>query len=612
MAARPAPQSNDNRLVGRIAGSFEAVELHHLGIRGGDAVTAATTHDGSLVGGDSEVPREPSRFQKGDHLGDGEFRAGHDDQLPTTSAHTPYDARVDVTRYAPSGMVCSVDHLASSAGIAMLRAGGSAADAAIATSAVLAVTTQHMCGMGGDLFAIVHHERGAPAVLNASGRAGSGADPERMRADGHTAMPMTGDIRSVPVPGCVDGWLALHGRFGRLPLTTVLEPARRYAIDGFPASPILAWSASTVLDLPGAGDYRAAGTIAPGTLIRRPGVARALAAVAEGGREAFYRGEFGAGLLALGDGEYEPDDLTTANADWVEPLGIDAWGHRVWTVPPNSQGYLTLAAAGILQAFDLPADPAESLWAHLLIEAARQAGFDRFDALFEGADGHALIEPGRLSARGAAIHSEAAASLPDPRLQAGGTIYLCAVDEDRMGVSLIQSNASGWGAHIVEPVTGIFLQDRGIGFNLEPGHPAEYGPRRRPPHTLAPALVTTENGELVMVLGTMGGDSQPQIILQLLARMLHAGQTPGAALAAPRWVLASIGGGDFGTWRSRGAVEVQLEAGAPDGWRSGLEQRGHRTASPFHVGHAHVIAIEGDHLAGAADPRALAEAAAGY
>ena len=523
----------------------------------------------------------------------------------------PYDACVDVTRYAPSGMVCTVDHLASGAGVAMLRAGGSAADAAVAASAVLAVTTQHMCGMGGDLFALVHHERGAPAVLNASGRAGSGADAQRMRADGFTSMPMTGDIRSVPVPGCVDGWLALHERFGRLPIADVLQPARRYAADGFPASPILAWATGGVLDLPGADDYRAPGPIRPGTVIRRPGVARALAAVAEAGRDGFYRGDFGEGLLALGGGEYVADDLATPNADWVEPLGIDAWGHRVWTTPPNSQGYLTLAAAGILQGLDLPADPADPRWAHLLVEATRQAGHDRLRVLFEGADGRALLAPERLAAGRASVHPERAADLAGPPQQPGGTIYLAAVDGERMGVSLIQSNASGWGAHIVEPATRIFLQDRGIGFSLDPGHPAEYGPRRRPPHTLSPALVTTPEGDLSMVLGTMGGDSQPQILLQLLARMLHGGETPGAALAAPRWVLGNVGGGDFGTWRSGGEVEVQLEAGAPPAWRTGLEQRGHATGSPFHVGHAHVIARGEEHLAGAADPRALAEAAAG-
>src|SRR2546423_43483 len=189
---------------------------------------------------------------------------------------------------SPSGMVCSVDHLASSAGVAMLRAGGSAADAAVAASAVLAVTTQQMCGMGGDLFALVHDDVGPPACLNASGRAGSGADPQRLRDEGHTVMPPSGDIRSVPVPGCVDGWLALHTRFGRLPLADVLEPARAYAADGFPASPTLALSAPGITRLPHSDDYRVAGGLQAGTLIRRPGVAEALEAIAKHGRDAWY------------------------------------------------------------------------------------------------------------------------------------------------------------------------------------------------------------------------------------------------------------------------------------------------------------------------------------
>src|SRR4051794_22950266 len=156
------------------------------------------------------------------------------------------------SRFATNGMVCAVDHLAANAGVAMLRGGGSAADAAIATSAVLAVTTQHMCGLGGDLFALVHQPGDdAPAVLNASGRSGSGADADRLRADGHAAMPAYGDIRAVPVPGCVDGWLTLHERFGRLPIGEVLAPARTYAADGFPASPLLAWVAPSVAELPG-------------------------------------------------------------------------------------------------------------------------------------------------------------------------------------------------------------------------------------------------------------------------------------------------------------------------------------------------------------------------
>lgn len=515
------------------------------------------------------------------------------------------------TRYAPEGMVCSVDHLASGAGVAMLRAGGSAADAAIAASAVVAVTCQHMCGMGGDLFALVHAtDEPTPVALNASGRAGSGADPERMRREGHTEMPMRGNIRSVPVPGCVDGWVALHDRFGRLPLAEVLEPARGYAADGFSASPLLAASIFVLDGVAHTDDYPR--DAKAGTVIRRPGVARALEAIGRDGRDAFYLGDFGTGLLEVGASEFAQEDLATPEADWVTPLRATAWGRDLWTIPPNSQGYLTLASAWIADQLDLPTDPADPLWAHLLVEASRQAAFDRDEVLHERADGHALVSPERLGRRAAAIEPERAAVLGDAPQRSGGTMFLCAVDGDRMGVSLIQSNASGWGAHIVEPNTRIFLQDRGIGFSLEAGHPAEYGPRKRPPHTLSPALVTTPGGALDAVIGTMGGDSQPQILLQMLARLLHGGAEPGDAVAAPRWVLgASQGGGGFDTWNARGAVRVEVERGAPSDWRAGLESRGHLVADARNVGHAHLIVNRGDHLAGASDWRSFAGSAAG-
>jgi gamma-glutamyltranspeptidase/glutathione hydrolase len=520
------------------------------------------------------------------------------------------------TTLARNGMVCAVDHLAAGAGVAMLRAGGSAADAAVAASAVLAVTTQHMCGMGGDLFALVHHRAGPPDALNASGRAGSGADADRLRAEGHREMPRIGDIRSVPVPGCVDGWLALHERHGRLPLADVLEPARAYAADGFPASATLAPSVQLVASLPEAADYTAGGPVSSGTVIRRPGVARTLAAIAAGGRAAFYEGEFGEGLLQLGAGEYTADDLARSQADWVAPLVADAWGHRLWTVPPNSQGYLTLAGAAIAAGLDLPSDPDDPQWAHLTIEAARQAGFDRPAVLHEHADGAALLAIDRLSARRAAIDPSRAAALGDT-YATGGTIYLCAVDGERMGVSLIQSNASGWGSLLVVPGVRIFLQNRGLGFSLEPGHPAEYGPGRRPPHTLAPALVTTGDDGLAMTTGTMGGDTQPQILLQLLARLLHAGESPADAVAAGRWALAGPEGArGFDTWAGGGRVRVAIEGNAPSSWDAGLTERGHdvaRTGMFDHgFGHAHVIVNRGDHLAGASDPRARGGAATGY
>jgi gamma-glutamyltranspeptidase / glutathione hydrolase len=516
------------------------------------------------------------------------------------------------SRYATGGMVCAVDHLAAQAGVSVLRAGGNAADAAVAASAVLAVTTQHMCGMGGDLFALVHRPGDrAPAVLNASGRAGSGADSDRLRAEGHTAMPAKGDIRAVPVPGCVDGWVTLHERFGALPLGDVLAPAIHYAVDGFAASPILSWVASMVTSLPGGADFAAA--THPGAVVRRPGVGRALRAVAEGGRDAFYGGEFGEGLLALGAGEYDADDLAKPNADWVEPIGADAWGRRIWTVPPNSQGYLTAAAAWIASGLPLPEDPDDALWAHLTVEAARAAAWDRIDVLHEHADGAPLLDPARLAPRRDAIDPARAAVLGDS-YRDGGTIYLCAVDERRMGVSLIQSNAGGFGADIAEPSTGIFLQNRGIGFSLEPGHPAEYGPRRRPPHTLSPALVTHPDGSLDMVIGTMGGDSQPQVLLQLLTRILGHGEAVGDAVAAGRWSLAGAGDGSgFTTWEARGQVQVLVEESAPGGWVAGLESRGHvARMTPGNFGHAHAIAVRDGFLEGASDPRALSGEAAAY
>jgi len=252
----------------------------------------------------------------------------------------------DRTVLAPRGMVCTVDQLASSAGVAVLRAGGSAADAAVAAGAVLAVTTQHMCGMGGDLFALVHSGGPSPATLASVGRAGSGASAAALRADGFDEMPMRADVRSATVPGCVDGWLALHGRFGRLPLAEVLAPAREYAVSGFPASPLLSRAVRRIGGVPGADDYFRSGPVRVGGMMRRPLLARAFDAIVEGGREAFYGGEFGAGLIDLGRGLFTADDLARSCAGWETPLRVRAWGHDVWTVPPPSQGYLTLAGEG--------------------------------------------------------------------------------------------------------------------------------------------------------------------------------------------------------------------------------------------------------------------------
>jgi len=510
-------------------------------------------------------------------------------------------------------MVCSVDHLASSAGVEVLTQGGTAADAAIAASAVLAVTTPHMCGIGGDLFALVHHGDGPPDVLDAAGRAGAGADAARLRAEGRTTMPFTGDVRAATVPGCVDGWVALHERHGRLALADVLAPAIRLAAEGFPASPLLVFTLDRIAGVAGAEELTATSP-GFGERVVRPQLARTLAGVAMGGREAFYEGHFGQALVEVGRGEYDPADLATPGAAWVDPVRRRVWGHDVWTVPPVSQGYLTVLSAAIVEALvgdDLP-DPTTPEWAHLLVEATRLAAHDRPAVLHDGADGAALVADEVVAAKAAGYDPDARADLHAPAA-GGGTIYLCAVDGEGMGVSLIQSNASGYGCHVAVPGTGVLLHNRGIGFSLEEGHPAEYAPGRKPPHTLSPALVTRPDGTLRQVIGTMGGDSQPHIVLQLLARTLVHGEEPGAALEAPRFVLASGTGQGFDTWTAPDQV-VRVEAHAPEAWDAGLADRGHRVEraalDPAGFGHAHVIQLEPDGMrAGAADVRSVVGAA---
>lgn len=530
--------------------------------------------------------------------------------------------------HAPAGMVATADQLASSAGLGVLRDGGTAVDAAVAAAAVLAVTSPHMCGMGGDLFALVHQPGEPVAALCAAGRAGSGADALQLRVEGFDHMPPEGDIRVVTVPGCVDGWLELHRRYGRLPLGQVLEPAITYAAAGFPASPLLAATAPGIVHLRGAHDFRepamaTGGRLQPGTMIRRPGVAANLGAIITSGRSGFYQGAFGEGLLQLGNGLFKRGDLARVQAEWVEPVQAHAWGHDLWATPPPSQAYLTLAAAAVASEIGLPDDPDDPAWAHRLGEAARLVGLDRRDVLYEGADGAALLARDRLNLRWAAFDEDKRSVFqPEPapwrtmkpEPSADDTTALCVVDRERMAVSLIQSNAGGWGAHIIEPNTGEFLHNRGIGFSLEAGHPAEYAPGRRPPHTLAPALVTTPDGATKAVLATMGGDTQPQILLQLLARVLAGGASAGAAMDAPRWML---GDGRFGTWSGDGPDGVTLEERAAPLWQEGLEARGHRVAvagtTPDHrFGHAHLVVLDDGMLEGAADPRALIGAAAGY
>jgi gamma-glutamyltranspeptidase/glutathione hydrolase len=514
---------------------------------------------------------------------------------------------------APSTMVVSADQLATQAGIGAMALGGNAVDAAIATNAVMAVVAPHLCGMGGDLLALVHDGTSVHA-LNASGRAGSGGSSAALRREGLTEIPFRHDPRSITMPGCVDGWAALHERFARLPLATLFAPAIRLADAGFPASPLLV-AALDRLDEAGKEQlHELVGQASrPGERVRRPGVAAALDAVATKGRDEFYLGSFGDGLLQVGNGWFERSDLQISSAEWVEPLSAAAFGRILYSIPPNSQGYLLLGSALLADALDLPTDPDDPQWAHLLIEAAKAAGRDRPQVLSDAADGASLLED--ISKRGGEIDPRKATPITRRHID-GDTTYMSVVDDKRMAVSLIQSNASNFGSWLVEPNTGINLQNRGTGFSVESGHPAEVLPGRKPPHTLAPALATSEDGSISAVLGTMGGDAQPQILLQLAARLFHHGQSPAEAINAGRWMLNGPVTG-FDTWTSAGQPHVLVEGQASQAWPEGLRRRGHEVRSgaayDSWFGHAHAILVDPatGMLTGACDPRTLVGSVAG-
>ena len=513
-------------------------------------------------------------------------------------------------------MVASADQVATTAGVEMFGRGGNAVDAAVATNAAIAVTAPHLCGMGGDLFALVVVD-GEVYALNSSGRAGSGADSARLRDEGASEMPFRLDIRSVTVPGCVDGWVALHHRFGSLPLETVLAPAIRLANDGFPASPLL------LAALHAAGEEArenlhelVSQATSRASRVRRPGVAAALAGIAAGGRSTFYEGAFGEGLIEMGGGLFTADDLATVQAEWQEPLSGEAFGVTLHTVRPNSQGYLAIGGARLTSRIELPADPDDPRWAHLLVEAAVAAGRDRPRRLSDSADGDELLDV--IDGRFDEIDTERASGRGAPASD-GDTTYLCTAGRDERGremaVSLIQSNASGLGSHLVEANTGINLHNRGMGFSVEAGHPAEFAPGRRPPHTLLPMAATGHDGDLVAVLGTMGGDAQPQIMLQLATRLFHHGETPSRALAAGRWALRGPQTG-FDTWTSSEGPIVSVEGHAADGWAEGLAERGHRVATtpPWDSGFGHACAILAGRdgmWVGSSDPRTIVGSCAG-
>ena len=503
------------------------------------------------------------------------------------------------------GTAVTPHHLATVAALVILERGGNAVDAAVAANAVQGVVAPETCGIGGDLFALVSvPDGGDPLALNSSGRAGSGVDSGTLRREGLTEIPQHHPA-AVTVPGCVDGWFALQGRFGNLDLASTLQPSIRLARGGFPASTELAGAFGHRLDElraePGAADLYPGGQAPqPGDHIARPRLAATLQRIADEGREAFYQGRIGDAVVAVLDGAMTPEDLARNQAEWVDPISVGVFGRTCWTVPPNSQGYVALLAMAILQEVGLGEADEPATW-HAAIEASRLATSDRDDLLADPdvmtSDPGDLVSDGRIAELAARFDPTSRGSFPSTARATGGTAYLCVVDSTGMGVSLIQSNYYGIGSGISVEEGGFILHDRGRGFVLSPGHPNELAPGRRPLHTLSPTVWTSEEG-LEGVLGTRGGHIQPQLVAQLATAVFAHDLSPAEAMAHPRWSFEP--GVDDGP--------VEIEPGVPDAVVAGLSEKGHRVEQKARPqggwGPMSVITVDPSGLRrGAADPR---------
>jgi gamma-glutamyltranspeptidase/glutathione hydrolase len=491
---------------------------------------------------------------------------------------------------AKSGMVCAAQPLAVEIGVDILKAGGSAVDAAIAVNAALGLMEPVSCGVGGDLFAIVWDAKSQKLYgLNASGRSPYLLTIDEVKKQGLSSMPYTGALPQT-VPGCVDGWFELHKKFGKLPMKTVLAPAVKYAEEGFPVTEVIAhyWEIGgrRLKDEPNFAATYLPGGRAPskGEIFRNPDLARTYRILAEKGRDAFYRGELARTIDAFSrrtGGYLRLKDLEDHSSTWVEPVSVSYRGYDVWELPPNGQGIAALQILNILEGYDLAKlgfGSAEAL--HLMIEAKKLAFEDaaRFyaDPDFVNVPVARLISKEYAAERRALIDPDKALRSIPPgsiALETGETTYLVVADKDRNFVSLIQSNYAGFGSGPVPDGLGFCLQDRGALFNLDPKHPNALAPHKRPFHTIIPAMVT-RGGKPVFAFGVMGGSMQPQGHVQVLCDIIDFGMNIQEAGDAPRF-------NHMGSSEPTGEImkdggEVAFEEGfAPDAIRA-LMEKGHR------------------------------------
>jgi len=463
------------------------------------------------------------------------------------------------------------------------------------------------CGIGGDLFALVHRPGwDRPRAVNASGRAGSNADPQVLRSAGLAEIPRDHPL-TVTVPGCVDGWAALSSELGALPLADCLVPAIEIATEGFEVSNEQAQAFRLTAAMYSAHPavrelYPDGEPVERGSIIRRNLLAGTLRSIAQGGRAAFYTGDPADDIVAELDGTITREDLARSHADWVDPISCQVTGYEAWTIPPNSQGYLGPATLAVFEMLEPPPDVDHPLWLHLLIESFRSVAWERDDIVAD--PDHAplpadlLLDRARLSRAAATIDRYRTGVWPGVIGRGAGTAYLCVVDDDGMAVSMIQSNYNGTGSAFGAPHCGFLLHNRGAGFSLTPGHPNELRPGKRPLHTLSPTIWTS-NRQTRWVIGTRGGSVQPQLVAQVAARAVLGGQELADAQQSPRWTIQ-----DFGPFSE---PRLRFEPGVLPGTLTELRGRGHQIEELENLqpawGPVSIIEVAGDHRATHRDPR---------
>ena len=532
------------------------------------------------------------------------------------------------TTLAPHGLVTSPHSLASSAGVDVLRTGGSAVDAAIAASAVLAVVYPHMTGIGGDAFWLIHDGgSGEIGYLSGGGKAAAGASLETLERWGLREIPLKGIVpATLTVPGAVASWTAAHQEHGRLPLSRVLETAIGYAREGFPVTARLAafidmmrddlvrhsWTAALLLPdgaVPGAG-----------TKLANPNLANTLEAIAEQGRAGFYEGPVAAEMVRFSQeqgGFFEPIDLARQDATWGKPLVGSYRGVTIYNTPPPTQGFTLIEMLNLIECFDVRSmDLFGPDRQHLLVQAKQIAYHDRDQMLADPAFAKIPIE--MLISREYAVKRRGLLNpatalrwdqVPSFGSLSGDTVYIAAVDRDGNAASLIQSLYGAFGSCVTAGNTGVILQNRSAYFSLDPNHPNCLAPRKVPLHTLI-ASMAKRDGKLSTVLGCMGADGQPQIQLQLYTAMIDHGLDIQQAIELPRFLS-----GRFALGEARDTLYMENRFPA-DSIRS-LEQLGHTIhcwgAWNEQAGHAHGITIgpENRMLSGGSDPRSDG-AAIGY